>query len=533
MSEKKSRVSRYQRLHVGVDEFKKQQVVNKESIHRLHEMAQKVTTEDVIVDVNKKASTNGDMKVMETFVQGVNESKKHIQNHEPAIFIVEEENIFDEVEEVVEDEILVEEEKEETVKVDELSVTEVLNNLKETLDVEEPIIEVVETVEPEVEEMVTVETNETVDQQEVVDVEETEVVEEIKPTTKVKKSKKERWNNFCLGFFTFCNVCALICFFVAYGPFHQIRDLFVTTAMRTMTKKYLANVLYSTETIQEVLATNVTIEPNEVMDSSAISIGNLQEPEVYSSIYEEQVLKRDEGNDLYKVIRLDEDGYKGYITFVYDPTTIQLAVTKKLGTIGQFVTSFAKDYNAVVAINGGGFIDVGGMGSGGQPTGYVIKNGKIVWSRQRGKSWGGGTIGFNKEGVLILTKKQGKKALEEGIYNGVDFGPFLIVNGKSAEVSGNGGWGVHPRTVIGQRKDGIVVFLTVDGRSTKSLGIDLNTAIEIMERYDVYNAANLDGGASTVLAVEGKLMNKPVAYSASGEREVPTAWVVVPHATGE
>ena len=79
MSEKKSRVSRYQRLHVGVDEFKKQQVVNKESIHRLHEMAQKVTTEDAIVDVNKKASTNGDMKVMETFAQEVNESKKHIQ----------------------------------------------------------------------------------------------------------------------------------------------------------------------------------------------------------------------------------------------------------------------------------------------------------------------------------------------------------------------------------------------------------------------------------------------------------------------
>ena len=102
MSEKKSRVSRYQRLHVGVDEFKKQQVVNKESIHRLHEMAQKVTTEDAIVDVNKKASTNGDMKVMETFAQEVNESKKHIQNHEPAIFIVEEENVFDEVEEVVE-----------------------------------------------------------------------------------------------------------------------------------------------------------------------------------------------------------------------------------------------------------------------------------------------------------------------------------------------------------------------------------------------------------------------------------------------
>ena len=150
MSEKKSRVSRYQRLHVGVEEFKKQQVVNKESIHRLHEMAQKVTTEDAIVDVNKKASTNGDMKVMETFAQEVNESKKHIQNHEPAIFIVEEENIFDEVEEVVEDEVLLEEVKEE-VAVDELSTTKVLNELKEIFVTEEPVIENDENL-PEIEE---------------------------------------------------------------------------------------------------------------------------------------------------------------------------------------------------------------------------------------------------------------------------------------------------------------------------------------------------------------------------------------------
>ena len=297
--------------------------------------------------------------------------------------------------------------------------------------------------------------------------------------------------------------------------------------MRTMSKKYLANVLYSTETIQGILAANVTVEPNEIMDANAISIGQIEEPKVYSSVYEEQVLKRDEGNDLYKVIRLEENGYKGFVTFVYDPTSIELAVTRYLGNVGEYVTTMAKTHKAAVAINGGGFMDIGGWGDGGHPTGYVIKNGKIVWSRQRNSSWGGGTIGFTKEGVLVLTRKQGKAALNEGIYNGVDFGPFLIVNGKSAEVSGNGGWGVHPRTVIGQRKDGIVVFLTIDGRSRSSLGIDLNTAIDIMKRYDVYNAANLDGGASTVLAIEGKLTNKPVAYSRTGEREVPTAWIVV------
>lgn len=113
------------------------------------------------------------------------------------------------------------------------------------------------------------------------------------------------------------------------------------------------------------------------------------------------------------------------------------------------------------------------------------------------------------------------------MYNAVDFGPFLIVNGKSAEVSGNGGWGIHPRTVIGQRKDGIVVFLTIDGRSASSIGVDLNVAIEIMERYEVYNAANMDGGASTTLVIDGKVKNKPVGWSSTRERQVPTAWMVV------
>ena len=341
------------------------------------------------------------------------------------------------------------------------------------------------------------------------------------------KSKSTWKYKFGIGFFTFCNICALICFFVAYGPFNYVRDLFVTTAMGTMTHKYLANVLYSTETIQEILANNVTLEPNEIMDESAIKIGNIKETDVYSSIYEEMVLKKNEGNDLYKVVKLNEHGYKGYVVFVYDPTKIELAVTKNLGSSGEYVTSMAKRTKAHVAINGGGFLDAGGVGTGGYPAGYVIKNGKIVWTRKRGGSWKGGTIGFNKEGVLMLLKERGNSAIKKGVYNGVDFGPFLIVNGKSGEVKGNGGWGIHPRTVIGQRQDGIVVMLIIDGRQASSLGVDLNVAIDIMERFNVYNAANLDGGASTVLAIEGKLINNPVAWSASGERGVPTAWVVV------
>ena len=347
-----------------------------------------------------------------------------------------------------------------------------------------------------------------------------------KPANVKGKKKSSKWYKFGIGFFTFCNICALICFFLAYGPFSYLRDLFVTTAMRTMTHKYLANVLYSTETIQTILANNITLEPDEIMNENEIIIGQIKEPDVYSSIYEEHVLKKDEGNDLYKIIRIDEKGYKGWITFIYDPTKVQLAVTKDLGKVGERVTAMAKRTNAKVAINGAGFMDYA-INPGGHPTGYVIKEGKIVWSRNRGGNWGGGTIGFNQDGVMLLLKDRGKAAVKKGVYNGVDFGPFLIVNGKSGEVKGNGGWGIHPRTVIGQRKDGIVIFLTIDGRTTDSIGIGLNDVIEIMKRYDAYNVANLDGGSSTVLVVEGKVKNNPVAFTNTGERGVATAWIVV------
>ena len=49
--------------------------------------------------------------------------------------------------------------------------------------------------------------------------------------------------------------------------------------------------------------------------------------------------------------------------------------------------------------------------------------------------------------------------------------------------------------------------------------------VDILMRYKAYNAANLDGGASTSLAVEGKLYNEPCGNGGTGERNTPTAWI--------
>lgn len=95
---------------------------------------------------------------------------------------------------------------------------------------------------------------------------------------------------------------------------------------------------------------------------------------------------------------------------------------------------------------------------------------------------------------MYLGKISTSRAIEFGIRDAVEFGPFLIVNGKSSFINGNGGYGVHPRTAIAQRKDGIVLFLVIDGRSLKSKGADMNDLVKILLRYHAYNAANLDGG---------------------------------------
>ena len=120
-----------------------------------------------------------------------------------------------------------------------------------------------------------------------------------------------------------------------------------------------------------------------------------------------------------------------------------------------------------------------------------------------------------------------KQAQEMKVRDAVTFGPFLIVNGKPSSVLGNGGWGTAPRTAIGQRKDGIVLFLVIDGRTVTKPGADMNDLIEIMENYGAYNAANLDGGTSSVMVVDGEIINDPVDSSgAHRTRFISTGFIL-------
>lgn len=302
------------------------------------------------------------------------------------------------------------------------------------------------------------------------------------------------------------------------------KDFWIPTAMTTMSHKYLAYTLYSEDTVNEVMSANYIEKNTEKINLDDIVIGDTSEKKHYSSRYEQELYTRDEGNEVYKIIRLEESKFKGYLTVIYDPSDVELAVSAKLGKAGQSVNTMVKENNGLVGINGGGFEDLDGWGNGSVPYGAIIKNGQLIWDHDGGS---GELIGFTKDHKMYLTDKTPEEAIKDGMVDAVEFGPNLIVNGKVAKIHGDGGWGTAPRTVIAQRKDGIVLFLIIEGRLPGySIGATMNDVIEILLRYKAYNAANLDGGASSTMSINGKLYNKPSAGGEYGGRTVSNAWIV-------
>lgn len=346
--------------------------------------------------------------------------------------------------------------------------------------------------------------------------------EEENSSKKKKKSWKVRLSLFLACFLILVSAVGL---FLFYGPISSFRDFWITSAMTTMSHQYLATWFYNDKTIDEVLARNHIIEVDDTTNPDLIDIKEQNGGTIYKNEYERQILEKDEGNDLFKVIPISGSGYQGYLVAIYDPSKVRLATTKYLGVRGEAITTVAKRENARVAINAGGFYDPDWNSNGALPHGTVIQDGKIV-SDYEDSNMGGGFVGFTYDNKLVLGKMTKEEALSMGMRDAVEFGPFLIVNGVSSFIKGNGGWGIAPRTAIGQREDGIVLFLVINGRISTSIGADMGDLTEIMENYGAVNAANMDGGSSTELVIDNQIINHPVAAGDQGLRDMPTFWIV-------
>ena len=203
-------------------------------------------------------------------------------------------------------------------------------------------------------------------------------------------------------------------------------------------------------------------------------------------------------------------------------------MSKYIGVGGQYVYDMAKQQGAVLAINGGGFYDPNYNSNGANPLGVTIADGKII-TDDAYSSNNGGIIGFDATDKLVLMRDAtASEAIDAGVRDAVTMGPFLIVNGKMADIRGNGGWGYAARTAIGQRKDGIVLMLVVDSNEFRTQGASIKDLAEIMERYGAINAANLDGGTSSAMVLNGELINDPIDSALRHKtRGIPTMFKVV------
>jgi len=311
-----------------------------------------------------------------------------------------------------------------------------------------------------------------------------------------------------------------------YGPWCGFREWLITTAMTTMTHQYFATWFYDDDVIQDALNKNKVVEIEEDTNTDMINLASSQKDE-YENEYERAILERDENNNDYKIIEINEKKYSGYLVAIYEPDRIQAVCTENLGVSGEYLTTMAEKNDALIAINGGGFNDPNFNSTGGSPLGVTITNGELK-TKDSSYKGAGGIIGFTKSNKLLLTSKVSElEAKEKDLREAVTFGPFLIVNGKSSGVLGNGGWGTAPRTAIAQRTDGIVLFLVVDGRTASQPGADMDDLIEILLRYGAYNAANLDGGTSSVLVVNNTIVNDPIdSAGAHKTRPISTGFIL-------
>ena len=315
--------------------------------------------------------------------------------------------------------------------------------------------------------------------------------------------------------------------FLLYGPYDGFRTWLITTAMQTMNHQYYCKWFYNDKQIKKVMDYNTVIESGESTDTTLVT---KKRATTFKDEYDKEILDVD--IDLpYKIIKFELNGVNGYLAAIYDPSKVKLAVTKRLGTSGQYVTAMAADHNAYVGINAGGFYDPNYSSSGGMPTSITISEGKIVTNNEYSSyNQGGGIIGFTNDDVLVLLKnKTAQQAIDMGVRDAVSWGPFLIVNGKPSFVRGNGGWGLAARSAIGQREDGIVLLLVIDSNPRRTKGADMVDLVEIMQRYGAINAANLDGGTSSVMVMPKEIAMRKYNSPCSDYKNEDYCWINNPY----
>ncbi|MEI7668303.1 MAG: phosphodiester glycosidase family protein [Erysipelotrichaceae bacterium] len=293
---------------------------------------------------------------------------------------------------------------------------------------------------------------------------------------------------------------------IFYGPSSTARDILVLTSLETSAMKFLPHLYFSQDKIDAIIAANSAHETGEISDGDDVIIPT-----------DEIDLKKIE------VINISGSTFIGKLMIVNDPSRVYVSTIPVFSTTsrGKRLLDMVKAEDAIGGINGGAFQDIGGVGKGGMPIGIVIKNGEVLINSNAGDK--NTLIGFDTQHKLVIGKMTVQQALDRGVRDAVSFGPALVLNGELQGLGGTAG-GLNPRTAIGQRADGAILLLVIDGRQPTSLGASYKDVADVMIENGAVNAVALDGGSSTLMVYQDKILNQTSLLT--GPRNIPTFFMV-------
>lgn len=301
------------------------------------------------------------------------------------------------------------------------------------------------------------------------------------------------------------------------GPSNAAKNQFVCALKETSAMGWVANLYLSEDSINEILESGKMEEvPDGTISDTSLVV-----------IPDEDSKDKDDTKDI-ELIDITGTTYRGKLLIIKDPSRIFVGTVDEFKeSTGLVVREICKKYNAIAGINGGEFFDKGSYAYSALPVGGVISQGKHVFGDLNTMY---NITGFTKENKLVIGKMTVQQALDVGVRDCVhtnhETGPFLVIDGEPLTVpdSSSYGGGKNPRTAIGQRADGAVLLLVVDGRQANSIGATFKELAYIMLEYGAINASAMDGGTSTQMVYNDEVVNHP--YLPQGPRRCPTAFIV-------
>lgn len=173
---------------------------------------------------------------------------------------------------------------------------------------------------------------------------------------------------------------------------------------------------------------------------------------------------------------------------------------------------------SVQAANAGAILAINGDYYGAQERGYVLRNG--VLHRASAQS-GTDALVIGADGnfrIITEGETSADTLVREGAWQVLTFGPALI-NGGQVTVSSSDEVGramtSNPRTAIGQISEGHYLLVVSDGRTKESVGLSLRQLAELMQSLGAQVAYNLDGGGSSTMVFQGRVVNNPTTNGRS------------------